>query len=545
MAKMMQKIPRGGSRQNERHKIMKKKVYWIIGLLGISSIAFVAVNHPRTYTSKFTGPVSIDNPLPADLVSDLEQYVKHAMKKNDVPGVSMVLVHGDEVVYMNAMGVKDLESQEPMRTDTLMGIGSTTKSMTAVMVASLVDEGIIDWDTPVTKVLPTFALSDPEITEKITFEHTLCMCSGVPERKEEITVRYAEMSAEEIVESLADIPLKGEFEHTFNYSSRMLSAGGYLAGMAAGGEYGNLSDAYIQVMQEQILNPLEMTSSTFSIQQAVASGNYATPYYTGIAGFHATPPEVEGVFTPIAPAGALWSTAEDMSKYLIMLLNHGVAANGKRVVSAENLEYLWEPRVLHDTNLHYGLGWEIEDYHGLTVIHHPGGTVGFASELAVIPELNVGFALLTNRVDLTAPVGRMAYYRLLEMLTGSEQTYDKEIAKIQHNVNGQLLTLSAITKKTVDPDEIGPFLGRYHNETLGYADLLLHDDDTLWLDIGEYEIPLHKLKPEKNQYLFYESAFMGKTLEMDTGSDGHPIMSVTGSEGTTYVFKVLSNVPAR
>jgi hypothetical protein len=394
-------------------------------------------------------------------------------------------------------------------------------------------------------VLPTFALSDPEITEKMTFEHTLCMCSGVPERKEEFTVRYSEMSAEEIVESLANIPLKGEFEHTFNYSQRMLSAGGYLAGMAAGGEYGNLADAYAQVMQERILDPLEMTSSTFSIQEAVASGNYATPYYTGMAGFHATPPEVEGIFTPIAPAGALWSTAEDMSKYLIMLLNHGVAANGTRVVSAENLEYLWKSHVLHDTNLDYGLGWEIEDYHGLTVIHHPGGTVGYASELAVIPELDVGFALLTNRVDLTAPIGRMAYYRLLEMLTGSEQVYDKEIANLKLNIGGQLLSLSAITKKTVGIEAISPFLGAYHNEILGDAELLVHEDNTLWLDIGEYEIHLRKMKLEKNQYIFYESVFMGKILVLDTDSAGHPTMSVTGNEGITYLFTSILSDPAR
>jgi CubicO group peptidase (beta-lactamase class C family) len=524
---------------------MKKKLVWLIGILGILSIALVAFNATRTTTSKFTGPVSVDDPLPAELVSDLEKYVKYTMKKNDVPGLSMVLVHGDQIVYINALGVRDLETEEPMQTDTLMGIGSTTKSLTAVMVASLVDEGIINWDTPVTKVLPTFALSDPEITEKITFENTLCMCSSVPERKEEFTVRYSEMSAEEIVESLANIPLKGEFEHTFNYSQRMVSAGGYLAGMAAGGEVGNFAEAYTQVMQEQILDLLEMTSSTFSIQQAVASGNYGTPYYTGLAGFHAIPPEVEGIFTPIAPAGALWSTAEDMSKYLIMLLNHGIAANGRRVVSAENLEYLWEPRVLHDTNLNYGLGWEIEDYHGLTVIHHPGGTVGFASELAVIPELNVGFALLTNRLDITAPVGRMAYYRLLEMLTGSEQVYDKEVVDLKINVAGQLLTLSAITKKTVAIEEMSPFLGAYHNETLGDAELLLHDDQTLWLDIGEYEILLRKLRFEKNQYIFYESVFIGKTLVLDTDSEGHPTMSVTGNEGITYLFTSILSDPAR
>jgi CubicO group peptidase (beta-lactamase class C family) len=524
---------------------MKKKLFWLIGILGILSIALVVFNATRTYTSKFTGPVSVDDPLPAELVSDLEQYVKYTMKKNDVPGVSMVLVHDDKVVYLNAMGVKDLETKEPMKTDTLMGIGSTTKSMTAVMVASLVDEGIINWDTPVTEIWPAFALSDPGITEKVTFEHTLCMCSGVPERKEEFTVRYSEMSAEEIIESLANFPLEGEFEQTFNYSQRMLSAGGYLAGMAAGGDYGNLADAYTQVMQERILDPLEMTSSTFSIQQAVASGNYATPYYTGVSGFHATPTGVEGIFTPIAPAGALWSTAEDMSKYLNMLLNQGVAENGTRVVSAENLEYLWERHVLHDTDLYYGLGWEIEDFNGLTVIHHPGGTVGYASELAVIPELNVGFALLTNRLDLTAPIGRMAYYRLLEMLTGSEQTYDKEVADLKLNVSGQLLTLSVITKKTVDSEEISPFLGAYHNETLGDAELLIHNDRTLWLDIGEYEIPLRKLKLEKNQFIFYESVFMGKALVLDSDSAEHPTLSVTGNEGTTYLFTSMLSDPDR
>jgi len=515
---------------------MKKKLIWLIGILGLLSIALVVFNATRTYTSKFTGPVSVDDPLPAELVSDLEKYVKYTMKKNDAPGVSMVLVHGDQIVYINAMGVKDLETKEPVQTDTLMGIGSTTKSMTAVMVASLVDEGTINWDTPVTEVWPAFAVSDPEITEKVTFEHTLCMCSGVPERKEELTVRYSEMSAEEIVESLANIPLKGEFEHSFNYSQRMVAAGGYLAGMAAGGEYGNLAEAYTQVMQERILDPLEMNSSTFSIQQVVTSGNYAAPYYTGAAGFHAIPPELEGIFTPIAPAGALWSTAEDMSKYLIMLLNQGVAANGTRVVSAENLEFLWTPQVLHDTDLHYGLGWEIEDYNGLTVIHHPGGTVGFASELAVIPELNVGFALLTNRLDMTAPVGRMAYYRLLEMLTGSDQVYDKAVADLKLEVKGQLLMLSAVTKKKVDSEELSPFLGTYYNEILGDAELLVHDDKTLWLDIGEYETPLRKLRLEENQFIFPESVFIGKTLVLDTDSEGHPTMSVTGNEGITYLF---------
>jgi len=505
----------------------------ILGLLGGAAVWFSVL---RGYQSRFAGPVTVENPLPAELVSELERYVQHTMRANDVPGVAMVLVHGDEVVYARGLGVKDLETREPVTTNTLMGIGSTTKSMTAVMIAALVDDGILTWDTPVTDIMPDFALSDPEISARVTIEHTLCMCTGVPRRMEEISVQYAELSAEDIIASLATIPLQGTFERRFNYSSRMLAAGGFIAAKAAGGEPSDLASAYAQVMQDRVLDPLEMNSSTFSIQQAAGSGDFATPYYTTLSGFHATPLDLEGVFTPIAPAGALWSNATDMSKYLIMLLNQGVAAGGRQVVSAENLAFLWKPRTTQAGTMSYGLGWYVEDYHGLTVLHHPGGTVGFASELVVIPELEVGFALLTNRVDLVAPVGRMATYRLLEMLTGGEPAYDQEIAALKRNIGGQVLALSAMTKQTVDPDSISPWLGRYHNDVLGAVELVLHSDNTLWLDVGEYEVSIRPLRLEADQFIFYESIFVGKTLVLGTASAERPTMTWTGDEGVTYQF---------
>jgi CubicO group peptidase (beta-lactamase class C family) len=517
------------------------KRFWAIGLILIALILIAAFWDFEDHSSQFTGPVSADEPLPPALISDLEKYVETLMQENEVPGVSMVLVHGDQVVYARGLGVRDLETREPVTTETLMGIGSTTKTMTAVMVGSLVDEGVITWDTPVTGILPSFALSDPDVTQKVTFEHTLCMCSSVPRQMEDLSVRYSEISPEDVIDSLAVIPLRGQFERTFNYSSRMLAAGGYIASMAVGGEYGDLSHSYAKVMQDRIFDPLEMNASTFSIPEAIASGNYATPYYSTLSGYHAIPPEVEGVFTPIAPAGALWSNADDMGKYLIMLLNNGVAANGQQVISAENLAYLWELQVHIDAQIGYGLGWHVEDYHGVTVLHHPGGTVGFVSELVVIPELNVGFALLSNRLDMVAPLGRMATYRLLEMLTGREQTYDNEVTQTKKEINRQITALSVMTKKTVDPDEIAPFLGTYHNEILGDASLVIHDDRSLWIDFGEYEIPMRPLRMEENQFILYESLFVGKTLALEMGSDGHPTMVLPGDEAT-YHFE---SIPAK
>jgi len=283
-----------------------------------------------------------------------------------------------------------------------------------------------------------------------------------------------------------------------------------------------------------------MTSSTFSIDEAVASGKYATPYYSSLSGVNALSPEIdEGIFMPMAPGGALWSNIDDLGKDLVMLLNDGVASNGKRVVSHENLAYLWKPQVAIDDNVSYGLGWYVEDYHGLTIIHHCGGSAGFASELVIIPELDIGFALLTNQMDQIMPIGRMTTYRLLEMLTGSEQVYDQQVHQAARDMDRQILSLSLVTRKAVDPKEIAPFLGSYHNDALGEVKLVLHDDHTLWIDFGEYESAIRPLVLEENQYIFFESIFMGKTIRMTMNPDGTPRLSWSGNEGT-YVFEAIN-----
>jgi hypothetical protein len=283
-----------------------------------------------------------------------------------------------------------------------------------------------------------------------------------------------------------------------------------------------------------------MTSSTFSIEEVVASGDYATPYYSSLAGVHSLPPELDGgIFMPMAPGGALWSTADDLGKYLIMLLNDGIAENGKRVVSAKNLSYLWQPQIAMNSQISYGLGWYVEDYHGVTVIHHEGGSAGCASELVVIPELDLGFALLTNQMDQVKPIGRMTTYRLLEMLTGSEQVYDQQIRETARDIDQQLLTLSLVTRKTVDPDKIAPFLGSFHNDELGDVKLVLHENKTLWVDFGEYESPIRPLITEENQFIFFESVFIGKTLQLKMNQNGMPTMKWTGEEGT-YNFVAIS-----
>lgn len=92
----------------------------------------------------------------------------------------------------------------------------------------------------------------------------------------------------------------------------------------------------------------------------------------------------------------------------------------------------------------------------------------------------------------------------------------------------------------MDPDKIAPFLGTYHNDLLGNISLVLHDDHTLWVDFGEYEVAIRPLVLEENQYIFYESTFVGKTIRLNMNPDGMPTTRWPGNQGTYNLVSEMS-----
>ena len=123
---------------------------------------------------------------------------------------------------------------------------------------------------------------------------------------------------------------------------------------------------------------------------------------------------MEEFVTPIAPAGAYWSTGQDMARYLITELNKGVSPDGKRVVSAENLQVTWTPQVSITAESSYGLGWIIDQYKGQPLIEHGGNTLGFTSDLPFLPKANVGISVLSN-VQGGNLFNQAVRYRLLQI----------------------------------------------------------------------------------------------------------------------------------
>src|SRR5215210_4784475 len=376
-------------------------------------------------------------PLTGERRATFEAYVADAIKRLGVPGASVAVVQNGEMVYAQGFGVRELGGTDPVTPDTLMMIGSVTKSMTSTMAATVVDDGWMSWDTPLVDLLPDFAVADPQLTPRLTLADAFCACTGLPRRDLELMFQFSDLTPDRLIAQVATLPLAAPYGQAFHYSNQMYAIGGYAAAAAAGAAPDDLYSGYQLAMRQRLLNPIGMPRSTFALAEVLASGDYALPHATNLDGqLQRVSPLVDERFaSSVAPAGALWSSAREMARYLQMELADGVAPNGTRVVTAENLARTRAPRVaipaqpglpalFAETGDHYAMGWVTGTYHSQPIISHSGGTLGFVSEVAFLPEADLGIVLLTNGGQGAGTFNYAVQFRLFELLFDQSAEFD-------------------------------------------------------------------------------------------------------------------------
>ena len=146
-------------------------------------------------------------PLTGERRATFEAYVADAIKRLGVPGASVAVVQGGEVVYAQGFGVRELGGTDPVTPDTLMMIGSVTKSMTSTMAATVVDDGWLSWDTPLVDLLPDFAVADPDLTRRLTVADAFCACTGLARRDLELIFQFNDLTPERLLAQVAELPL--------------------------------------------------------------------------------------------------------------------------------------------------------------------------------------------------------------------------------------------------------------------------------------------------------------------------------------------------
>jgi CubicO group peptidase (beta-lactamase class C family) len=192
-------------------------------------------------------------PVGPACLADFSGYVADARQHFAIPGAALAVIKDGQIVLAQGYGVRELGRPEPVTPETLFGIGSTTKAMSSMLVASLVDEGRGRWDEPVREIWPGFTLSEPIVIDKITLRHLLSMSSGLP--RADLVWSGSGMTAEQIMASLADLPVLAPPGERFEYNNQAYATGIYAATLAAGGQPGQLESDYARQLQQRVFDP--------------------------------------------------------------------------------------------------------------------------------------------------------------------------------------------------------------------------------------------------------------------------------------------------
>jgi CubicO group peptidase (beta-lactamase class C family) len=448
---------------------------------GQLGVIFSRLFPPGYARESFAGKTA--NKLDAARIATLGGFVDKARTALGVPGVSIGLVQDGKVVFAGGFGVRELGGKAPVDGDTLYLIASNTKAMTTLMLAKLVDENKLAWDTPVTSLLPSFKLGSAETTSQVQVKHLICACTGLPRQDLEWIFEFKNATPETAMATLATIQPTSKFGEMFQYSNSLAGAAGFVGGHVAFPKL-ELGAAYDRAMQTRVFDPLGMTASTFDFKRALRA-NHAGAHSTDIDGKPAV--GVMGLnyaVIPLRPAGGAWSSVRDVLKYVQMELANGALPGGKRYIGAEALLARRAPQVSIGKDNTYGMGLVVETTYGTPVVHHGGDLLGFHSDMIWLPEHGVGAVILTNGdagVLIRGPFRR----KLLELLFDGRAEADNDIAASQKSFFEQIAAERKLLTVPPDAAEVAKLATRYRSEALG--DITVKPSGTsVVFDFGEW-----------------------------------------------------------
>jgi len=423
--------------------------------------------------------------LDAGRIAELTAFVKHGLEVSGVPGASLAVIERGEVVYSGGIGVRELGRPEPVDGNTLYMIASNTKGLSTLLLAKLVDAGKIDWKDPVVGILPGFRLGDEATTQQVLVEHLVCACTGLPRQDMEWLLEFGAYTPESSMELLGTMQPTSGFGEMFQYSNVLASAGGYVAGHVAHPEH-DLGSAYDKAMQELVFDPLEMSATTFDYQRALGDDNHAWPHSVDVTGKPALAlMGINYAAIPVRPAGAAWSSVNDMIRYVAMELASGKLPDGKRYIGEGALLERRKPKVPVAERHYYGMGLMVDESWGVPVVHHGGDMIGYHSDMMWLPEQGVGAVVLTNG-DPGWLIRNGFRRKLLEVLFDGKPEADEQIA----DASERYLAGMAAEFKLLDvpaSDGNSRALARsYHNDFLGDIEVSRNDGVTSF-DFGEWK----------------------------------------------------------
>jgi len=421
----------------------------------------------------------------------LRTAAEKAAERFKVPGVQVAIIRGTEVLFTGGFGNRDVEQSLPITEHTLFAHGSTGKSYTALLVGTLVDDGLLTWDTKVRDIVPDFRLTDPVVTAQVSVRDILSHRWGFP-RHEFAHLAAPGADRAEMVRRLRDLPLSRELRETFQYSNFGYLLAGHIVGLLT-------NSTWEEQLRKRVLEPLGMTDTVIGTAGLLEIEDRALPY-----------DEKDGQFLRLSyremanmnPAGGLLSSAADAARYLLCQLNGG-EVDGTRVISESSLKETHTlqmtlgsfplPEGLPARPFGYSLGWMIGSYRGRHIVSHGGGIDGFTTEFALLPDDGIAVAVCGNRAS---GLPNALTYQIVDQLLGTEdRDWSESLSEQMEKMRAQMHEAMA-PKKVVDDKpaahELSEYAGRFEHPGYGPLEVKV-DGDELQVSLGVIQFrPAHR-----------------------------------------------------
>ncbi|TWR28588.1 serine hydrolase [Mucilaginibacter achroorhodeus] len=403
------------------------------------------------------------------ITDSLDGYINRALTNWRIPGAAVCIVKDGKIVMMKGYGIKELGLPNKVDANTLFMIGSNTKAFTATALAMLQADKKISLDDRVTKYIPEFKLENHAAGEQAIIKDLLCHRLGFRTFQGDFTFYNSNLSRHEIIEKLGKIKATYPFRTTWGYTNAAFLTAGEIINRAVGKQW----ETYLK---ESIFTPLGM-SNTLALTADMPKATNRTVPHTLVDGRLTALPYA--TLDGLAPAGAISSSANDMGKWVMALLDNGKVGN-KQVIPAAAIaatrqaqDYVSNVNHLNgDSGFElYGLGWFLQDYCGKRLVMHDGGVTGYVSSVTIVPSEKLGIVILTN-TDANALYEALRW-DILDAYLGNKNYHYNDVYLAYNKTN--TATMQAIDKQKRDtvmmnlkPQlSIGKYTGKYYNDLYG------------------------------------------------------------------------------
>ncbi len=338
----------------------------------------------------------------------LDTIVEESMERWEAPGLAVAAVKDGNVVLSRVYGFRDVARSLPVTPRTLFSVGSIAKSFTVIGAASLFEKGRLDLDAPASRYLPSFRPKPVRGGRAVSPRDLLSHRSGLP--RHDALWYLAAFTRDGLIDRIRHLRPFARPGAAFQYSNLMVMVAGQVVARVAGAPWEVFT-------RKRILTPLGLDATRLDISAFLATADRATGYYPGEDGRIVIPPRDTDA---IAPAAAVYSNLEDMTRWLRFFLD-----GGRPVIRRETLKAMLTSRTAQldppghpeFTGQRYAMGFYVDSYRGDRLLSHPGVMDGYATLLSFMPAKGIGVIVLTN-ISGGNPAPAVVSQSIYDRLTG-------------------------------------------------------------------------------------------------------------------------------